>query len=255
MRYYRPDSKAWLVFRVGWSWRTRHCARPVTIFCATSEMREFRSNRAAESAIFGSHHQSCKRPGGYNGWSMWLWWKQTRRWNHPNVLVWFSFHQLVECIGDVSRGNLYCFVCRPGVPLARKIPDGFPASRPWSMRSSAFGILLNRPSILVRQMVQCDCVRHRTGWAFEAVPNELGDYTGTRSKVWRIQGISRKFGKFPVNNWVASLEKPIRRPGYRATGPERRSCLYRALQGRHYGGPSQKSLQLLAPLVRHSQGG
>jgi hypothetical protein len=44
----------------------------------------------------------------------------------------------------------------------------------------------------------------------------------TRSKVWRIQGIyaiSSKFGKFPVNIRVASLEKPIRRPGYRARAP------------------------------------
>jgi hypothetical protein len=37
------------------------------------EMREFSQsdsvarNRAAESAIFGSHNQSCKRPGGYDG--------------------------------------------------------------------------------------------------------------------------------------------------------------------------------------------
>ena len=41
----------------------------------------------------------------------------------------------------------------------------------------------------------------------------------TRSKVWRILGIyaiSSKIGKFPVNIRVVSLEKPIRRPGYRA---------------------------------------
>jgi hypothetical protein len=41
-------------------------------------------------------------------------------------------------------------------------------------------------------------------------------------KVWRIQGIyavSSKFRKFPVNIRMMSLEKPIRRPGYRARAP------------------------------------
>jgi hypothetical protein len=43
-------------------------------------------------------------------------------------------------------------------------------------------------------------------------------YEGPGQK-WRIQGIyaiSSKFGKFPVNIRVMSLEKPIKRPGYRA---------------------------------------
>jgi hypothetical protein len=72
-----------------------------------------------------------------------------------------------------------------------------------------------------------DFIAHLTSMIEEPRPSIIdfqspASYGGPRSKVWRIQGIyaiSSKFGKFPVNIGVASLEKPIRRPGYRARAP------------------------------------